>query len=60
MKIVKIYGVGASGTNTIWLESTTKVDFADGTNDYITLLITHPNDDDLKRLKKGQTFTRGQ
>ena len=60
MKIVKIYGVGAAGTNTIWLESTSKVDFADGTNDYVTILITHPNDDDLKRLKKGQTFTRGQ
>ena len=60
MKIVKIYGVGASGTNTIWLESTSKVDFADGTNDYVTILITHPNDDDLKKLKKGQTFTRGQ
>lgn len=60
MKIVRIYGVGANGTNTIWLESTSKVDFADGTQDYFTLLITHPNDDDLKRLKVGQTFTRGQ
>ena len=60
MKIVKIYGVGSSGTNTIWLESTSKVDFADGTQDYVTLLVTHPNDDDLRKLKTGQTFTRGQ
>ena len=60
MKVTKVYGVGAAGTNTIWLESTTKVDFADGTNDYVTILITHPNDDDLKNIKKGQTFTRGQ
>ena len=60
MKIVKIYGVGAKGTNTIWLESTSKVDFADGKSDYVTMLITHPNDDDLKKLKVGQKFERGE
>lgn len=60
MKVVKVYGVGNGGTNTIWLESTTKVDFADGTQDYFTLLITHPNDDDLSKIKKGKTYTRGQ
>lgn len=60
MKIIRIFGVGASGTNTIWLESTSKVSFADGTQDYFTLLVVHPNDDDLRKLKKGQTFTRGQ
>lgn len=60
MKIVKIYGVGNRGTNTIWLESTTKVDCKDGTRDYVTLMVTHPNDDDLKQLKVGQTFKRGQ
>ena len=60
MKVVKIYGVGNSGTNTIWLESTSKVNFADGTSDYFTLLVTHSNDDDLRKLKIGQTFTRGQ
>lgn len=60
MKVMRIFGVGSSGTNTIWLESTTKVYFADGTSDYFTMLITHPNDDDLKELKVGQTFTRGE
>lgn len=58
MKVKRIYGVGTGGTNTIWLESTTKVEFADGTNDYCTMLITHPDDADLKKIKVGQLFTR--
>lgn len=57
MKIVRIY---TKGTNTIWLESTDKVDFADGTSDYVTLMVTHPNDSDIKRLKVGQRFKRGE
>lgn len=60
MKIAKIYGVGNGGTNTIWLESAGKVDLADGTRDYVTCQITHPNDDDLKKLKVGQKFKRGE
>ena len=58
MVVKRIYGVGTKGTNTIWLESTSKVYFADGTADYFTMLITHPNDDDLKKIKVGQTFKR--
>ena len=60
MKVKRIYGVGSGGTNAIWLESTTKVDFADGTNNYFTLMIIHPNDDDLKKIKVGQIFKRGE
>lgn len=60
MKIKRIYGVGNRGVNTLWLESTSKVLFADGTTDYFSMLITHPEDADLRRLKVGQTFTRGQ
>lgn len=60
MKIRRIYGVGAKGTNTIWLESTGKVDFADGTQDYLTILITHPDDIDLKNLKVGYVFRRNE
>jgi hypothetical protein len=56
MKIVKIY---TKGTNTFWLESTTKCDLADGTSDFVTLLVTHPNDSDIARLKVGQKFKRG-
>ena len=56
--IKRIYGVGSSGANTIWLQSTSKVVFADNTEDYCTILVTHPNDDTLKPLKVGQTFKR--
>lgn len=58
MKVKRIYGVGNGGTNTIWLESTSKVNFADGTEDYCTMLITHPNDKELKKIKVGQIFKR--
>ena len=60
MKVMRIFGVGTGGTNTIWLESCEKVDFADGTRDFFTVLITHPNDADLKSIKVGQTYLRGQ
>lgn len=60
MEVKRIYGVGNGGTNTIWLESTSEVLFADGTEDYVTMLITHPNDDDLKKIKEGQLFKRGE
>lgn len=58
IEIKRIYGVGGSGANTIWLQSTSKVLFADNTEDYCTILVTHPNDDTLKPLKKGQKFKR--
>lgn len=58
MAVRRIYGVGGSGTNTIWLESTAKVLFADGTRDYFTMLITHPDDSDLAKIKVGDTFSR--
>lgn len=59
MKIRRITGVGNTYTNTLWLESTTPVNFADGTEDYCTMLITHPNDDDLRKMYVGQKFKRG-
>lgn len=58
MKIVRIYGVGTKGTNTLWLESTSPVLFADGTEDFFTLMVIHPDDDDLKGLSVGQVFKR--
>lgn len=58
MKVVRVYGVGTKGTNTVWLESTSKVNLADGTSDYATICITHPNDDTLKNIKVGQKFKR--
>ena len=59
MKIVRLYGAGSSGTNTIWIESATKVSFADGSRDYACGLITHPNDEDFKSLYVGRKFKRG-
>lgn len=59
MRIAHIYGVGKIGTNTIWLESTDKVKMPVG-EDFVTILVTHPNDDDLKKLTVGQIFMRGQ
>lgn len=60
MIVRRIYGVGTGGTNTLWLQSTSEVVFADGTTDYVTMLITHPNDDDLKKIEVGQIFLRGE
>lgn len=48
-----------AGTNTLWLESLDKVDFADGTTNYFTMLITHPNNDDMKNCPVGKVFCRG-
>ena len=58
MVVKRIFGVGSRGTNTMWLESTSKVYFANGTSGYFTMLITHPNDDDLRKIRVGQTFKR--
>lgn len=59
LKIVRLYGVGNGGTNTIWVDSTTKVHFADGTRDYVCGMITHPNDTDFRNLFVGRKFKRG-
>ncbi len=60
MLIKRIYGVGNGGTNTVWLESTEKVVFADNSEDYCTLLVTHPDDESLRKLYAGKFFTRGE
>lgn len=60
MEVKRIYGVKNKGTNTLWLTSTKKCDLANGKSEVVTILITHPNDDDLSKLKVGQKFKRGQ
>lgn len=57
IEIKRIYGIGAKGTNTIWLQSTSKVVTPTFT-DYVTIMVIHPNDDDLSKLKVGQKFKR--
>ena len=58
MVVKHIYGVKGKGTNTIWLESTSKVVMPCGT-DYVTIMVIHPMDDDLSKIKVGQKFYRG-
>ncbi len=59
MIVKRIYGVNTSGTNTIWLESTSKVK-TPTFEDYVTILIMHPEDIDLQNIKVNQIFTRGE
>jgi len=58
--IKKIYGVGSSNTNTIWMESTTPVILANNKESFVTIMVVHPNDDTLKNIKIGDKFKRGQ
>jgi hypothetical protein len=59
IEVMKISGLGnASVSNTIWLQSTSKVQ-TPTFNDFITIMLTHPNDDDVSKIKVGQKFTRG-
>lgn len=60
MKVVRLTGVSAKGTNALYLTSTTKCCLADGRESIVTLQLVHPNDDDLKKLKVGQKFKRGE
>ena len=57
MIVKKIYGVGTSSTNVLWLESTTKV-IAPTFNDYVTIMIGHIEDSELNKLSIGQKFRR--
>lgn len=59
LEVVKIYGVGNRGTNTLWLESTEKVVLANGKTDYVTIMLIHANDSDLRGLYVGKKFNKG-
>lgn len=60
MKVIRKWGVGDGGVNTLFLQSTTPVLYANGSTDYFSWLILHSEDDDLNKIKEGQIFTRGQ
>lgn len=60
IRIVRLYGAGNRGVNTIFFESTSKCSFPDGTEDYLCGLITHSNDADLAKLQVGQRIKRGK
>lgn len=60
MRITAIRGVGNSSvTNTIWLVSTSKV-VTPAFTDYVYITLTHSDDSDIRDLKIGQTFKRGE
>ncbi len=60
LKVKRIYGVGNAGINTIWLESKEKVKLSNGTESYITILVIHVEDEDLKKIKIDQSFKQGE
>lgn len=47
-----------NGSHTVWVESTSKVQFADGTIDYCTMSLTHDNY--VADLREGQKLKQGQ
>lgn len=59
MKVTNIQGVGNGYTNTIWLVSTSPVVTPTFT-DIAYIALTHSNDSDLKNIKVGDTFKRGE
>ena len=57
IKITKLYGNQTVGYH-IWLESTSKVNLANGKSDYITIMAVHSDYDDYSKLRVGQIFKR--
>lgn len=59
MRVTRIMGVGTTmTTNTVWLVSTTPVVTPTFT-DIAYMSLTHPNDDDIKNIKVGDIYKRG-
>ena len=59
MIVKRIYGVGTTSGNTLWLESTSQVVTPTFT-DFVTIKITHPNDDQFKNIFIGKKYQRGE
>lgn len=64
MKVVKIAGdvTGANHANGAWLVSTSEVDFADGTRDFVTIKFVHMNNSDFGKngIHVGRKYKRGE
>ena len=56
-KVVRI-DAGVSSCNAVWIESTSKVRYADGTYDYMTMCFLHDND--ISDITLGQALTQGE
>lgn len=63
-KIIEIYGVDTSSTkgytNSIILQSINKLHLPYGVDDYLFLTLTHINENDLIKLRKGMIIKAGQ
>lgn len=59
MVVKRVYGIGNGGANSVFLESTSKVKFADGSEDFFCWQITHSEDEDLRNITENQHFYRG-
>ena len=59
MIVKKVYGAGLRASNTIWLESTSPVVTPTFT-DFITIMVVHPEDKDLRNIYKGKIYKRGE
>jgi hypothetical protein len=57
MTVKKIYGIGKKASNCIWLESTSKV-ITPSFNDFVTIMIAHPDDINLKDVYVGKKYKR--
>lgn len=63
MELKYIQGPGGrngGNANSIFLESTSKVILANGQEDYVGIWAIHSEDDDIKAIKIGQKFKRGE
>ena len=64
MKVVKIAGdvTGANHANGAWIVSTSEVDFADGTRDFVTIKFVHMNNSDFGKngIYVGRKYKRGE
>lgn len=64
MKVMKIAGdiTGNNHANGAWLVSTSKVDFADGTRDFVTIKFVHMNNSDFGKngIHVGRKYKRGE
>ena len=57
--VYRVWGVGTKGVNTIFVETANKVKLANGKTDYACFFLTHPNDADLRKYKKGSKIKKG-
>lgn len=64
MEVVKIAGdiTGNNHANGAWLVSTSEVDFADGTRDFVTIKFVHMNNSDFGKngIHVGRRYRRGE